>query len=181
MDTRNQPEPLPPEVLKSSQARGIRRPLSVPEQWLLGIVLSAAVLAFCAAGWRDAHPSPAEAAERTSKQAAFANAQKAAAEEYRLKQKRVAAAATAALSIKRSLRNPDSVKWEEILATLDGSTVCMKYRAQNGFGGMNREAAAVVGQRLVLRRDDMVRECSKEPLYDELKDATLLAAKAERE
>lgn len=173
MDTKNQAEP--------PSKRGLRKPLSLAEQWLLGAVLSAAVAAFCAAAWRDAHPSASEAATRASNQAAFANSQKVAAEEYRLKQKRVVAAATAALSIKRSLRNPDSVKWEEILATLDGSTVCVKYRAQNGFGGMNREAAAVVGQRLVLRRDDMIRECSRELLYDEMKDATVLAAKAEHE
>lgn len=49
------------------------------------------------------------------------------------------AAYLSAKALKSSLRNPDSLAFDEILANDDGSVVCMKYRAQNGFGGMNFE------------------------------------------
>ena len=42
-----------------------------------------------------------------------------------------------AKALKASLRNPDSLSFESILANDDGSVICMTYRAQNGFGGMN--------------------------------------------
>ena len=42
-----------------------------------------------------------------------------------------------AKALKSSLRNPDSLSFESILANDDGSVICMKYGAQNGFGGMN--------------------------------------------
>lgn len=45
----------------------------------------------------------------------------------------------AAKAVKASLRNPDSLTIDEILANDDGSVICMTYRAQNGFGGMNIE------------------------------------------
>lgn len=45
----------------------------------------------------------------------------------------------AAKAVKASLRNPDSLSFEQILANDDGSIICMTYRAQNGFGGMNIE------------------------------------------
>jgi len=45
----------------------------------------------------------------------------------------------AAKAVKASLRNPDSLSFEQILANDDGSVVCLTYRAQNGFGGMNIE------------------------------------------
>ena len=45
----------------------------------------------------------------------------------------------AAKAVKASLRNPDSLSFDQILANDDGSIICMTYRAQNGFGGMNIE------------------------------------------
>jgi hypothetical protein len=51
-------------------------------------------------------------------------------------------AQTLVLLIKKAARNPDSVKIESIIVTDDGST-CATYRAQNGFGGMNREQAVL--------------------------------------
>lgn len=41
----------------------------------------------------------------------------------------------------RSVRNPDSLVIEGAWASDDGKTLCIRYRAQNGFGGMNRETA----------------------------------------
>ena len=51
-------------------------------------------------------------------------------------------AQTLVLLIKKAARNPDSVKIESIIVTDDGST-CATYRAQNGFGGINREQAVL--------------------------------------
>jgi hypothetical protein len=48
-----------------------------------------------------------------------------------------------AASIKRSLREPESVQWETILANDDASVMCFLYRARNGFGGMTRENISV--------------------------------------
>lgn len=47
------------------------------------------------------------------------------------------AAYLAAKALKDSLRNPASLHVAEILANDDGSVICMTYRAENGFGGMN--------------------------------------------
>lgn len=39
-------------------------------------------------------------------------------------------------AVKSSLRNPDSFTMSSVIYMKDGS-ICMSYRAQNGFGGMN--------------------------------------------
>jgi hypothetical protein len=41
--------------------------------------------------------------------------------------------------VKEATRNPDSIVWEAISANSDATVVCIKYRGQNGFGGMSRE------------------------------------------
>lgn len=41
-----------------------------------------------------------------------------------------------AKALKSSLRNPDSLSFISIRASADGGVICLKYRAQNGFGGM---------------------------------------------
>lgn len=45
----------------------------------------------------------------------------------------------AATVVKNSMRDPDSLVWENILANDEATVICMEYRARNGFGGMNRE------------------------------------------
>lgn len=47
-----------------------------------------------------------------------------------------------ARSIKAALRNPDSVQWVSFHSDDEANLVCIEYRAQNGFGGMNLEQAA---------------------------------------
>ena len=54
--------------------------------------------------------------------------------------------------IKASLRNPDSLKVTKGIVTDDG-VVCLEYRAQNGFGGMNAEFA-VMDAKLVMHQTD---------------------------
>jgi len=48
---------------------------------------------------------------------------------------RSAKAVAAMMVIKKSLRDPDSVKWESVLVSADTSVVCATYKAKNGFGG----------------------------------------------
>lgn len=50
----------------------------------------------------------------------------------------------AGVVLRESLRNPDSVVWESIRANDDASIICFEYRAQNGFGGMNRGSMAFI-------------------------------------
>jgi len=51
----------------------------------------------------------------------------------------------AANAVKKAQRNPDSLVWEDIYANDDASVICLLYRAQNGFGGMNKEHIVFVG------------------------------------
>lgn len=80
---------------------------------------------------RDQRIAAAEAAKSQEQRSAEAKA-KAEAE------KRHQAAARALIAIKKSLRDPDSVQWDEILVSDDSSTICIGYRAKNGFGGYSR-------------------------------------------
>lgn len=64
-------------------------------------------------------------------------ARAAAAKEDKANAQRGAAAMLAAKALRESLRNPDSLAWVYIRTDDDGNVVCLKYRAQNGFGGMN--------------------------------------------
>jgi hypothetical protein len=67
-----------------------------------------------------------------------------AKEDMQYKQRSEAAVADG-VSLKQSLRDPDSLVFEKILASDDGNVVCVTYRARNGFGGMNRDHAVFNG------------------------------------
>jgi hypothetical protein len=63
-------------------------------------------------------------------------------------------AANLALQLRRSARNPDSFVLERVLIMPSGA-ICTEYRAQNGFGGMSREQALLIGQQfLTVTADD---------------------------
>ena len=55
------------------------------------------------------------------------------------------ATVTDAVSLRQAMRDPDSLVFEKILASDDGGVVCIRYRARNGFGGMDRERATFTG------------------------------------
>lgn len=59
--------------------------------------------------------------------------------------KRALAAFQAKRAIVAAARKPDSVKFDLIGVSDDASLVCVEYRAENGFGGMNREQVAFQG------------------------------------
>lgn len=79
---------------------------------------------------------------------------------------RSAMAVLAVRAIKQNLRNPDSVKWGDVLANDDGSAVCIEYRAQNGYGGMNNEHVVFINGGL--HRDGAAwnKHCANKKLYD---------------
>jgi len=84
------------------------------------------------------------------------------------KERRLTRAVAGALTLKKSMRNPDSFKLASVYLSQNG-TVCYEYRAQNGFGGMNFERAV-----LSKKEDDILikgmegfstrwnRECTKD-------------------
>lgn len=105
----------------------------------------------------DAKPS---APPLTSEQVA-ANALKSKQEDARL-----SGVIAAMRVVKKHLRDPDSLQWAEIGANDDGSVICMRYRAKNGFGGMNVEVASVAKNTLQIGAAAWKRDCTKSPLHD---------------
>ncbi|MDB5582921.1 MAG: zinc ribbon protein [Bradyrhizobium sp.] len=66
------------------------------------------------------------------------NASDAASVEKAAHDARSNIAVSAGQAIKAAVRNPDSLVIEQGLVSDDAKLVCVEYRAQNGFGGMNR-------------------------------------------
>ena len=62
---------------------------------------------------------------------------------------------SAVLTIKGSLRNPDSLNVRQAIYADDGA-ICITYAAQNGFGGMNVERVAFVDG----RTSDYAKTCN---------------------
>lgn len=82
------------------------------------------------------------------------------------KEARFTKTAIAASALKKSLRNPDSLQWDKILANDDASTICLEYRAQNGFGGMNQEFALFRNGKPSQKPEDWNRHCANKELWD---------------
>jgi hypothetical protein len=61
--------------------------------------------------------------------------------------------------LKGAMRNPDSFVVEEVWVT-EKLVACVKYRAQNGFGGMNRDRV-IASSTEVLQDDDSSRFSSR--------------------
>lgn len=93
---------------------------------IAGLIVVFAVKANYDSG-HDTAPAPT-AAERAAKEA---------------EQRRYLAVAIVAKKVKNAMRDPESVVWESIRADEKAETVCLSYRARNGFGGMTREAVTV--------------------------------------
>lgn len=72
-----------------------------------------------------------------------------------------------AKALKSSLRNPDSLSFISIHATADGGVICLKYRAQNGFGGMG------IGHTIFKEGEpsdsaaSWNKDCARKLMYDE--------------
>jgi rRNA maturation endonuclease Nob1 len=77
------------------------------------------------------------------------------------------AAYLSARALKASLRNPDSLAFQSILASDDGSVICIKYRAQNGFGGINLEHVVFKDGNPSQSRSSWQAHCAGKLLVDE--------------
>lgn len=97
---------------------------------------------------QKAPPSPAEIAYQQQQE--------------RLFQKTAIMAAT----IKRGLREPESVQWETIMVNDDGSVMCFLYRARNGFGGMTRESVSFANGKASKETAHWNKHCANKPLND---------------
>ena len=76
------------------------------------------------------------------------------------------AAYLSAKALKAGLRNPGSLDFDEILANDDGSVICMTYRAQNGFGGMNLERVVFRDGKPSQTRASWRANCANKMLFD---------------
>lgn len=54
--------------------------------------------------------------------------------------------------LKKMMRDPNSLVFDRVLYT-DDESVCYEYRAKNGFGGMNKEAAVFSDKGLITNDD----------------------------
>jgi hypothetical protein len=75
----------------------------------------------------------------------------------------VVAAMTA---VKRTLRDPDSVQWESVLANDDATLICIEYRARNGFGGMDSGHIVIDKTSSSRTVSAWNRQCANKPLHD---------------
>lgn len=57
-------------------------------------------------------------------------------------------------NLKKSMRNPDSFKLESAMLIRRTATICYEYRAQNGFGGINKGYAVFSDGRLLTSEHD---------------------------
>jgi len=90
----------------------------------------------------------------------------AAQEARRVEDARRQAVINAARSIKSNLRDPDSLKFQTIVANDDASIMCFAYRARNGFGGMNLEHATIVDNTIYKTSKVWNKHCAKKDLHD---------------
>lgn len=72
----------------------------------------------------------------------------------------------AALALRKSLRDPESLKFDAILATEDASVICFQYRAKNGFGGYVRENIVLVGSEPSTELTTLQKYCQADNLHD---------------
>jgi hypothetical protein len=76
------------------------------------------------------------------------------------------AAYQAARAVRTAARDPASVVFERILADENGQTICLTYRARNGFGGMTREHLTMRGGVGLPRASDWNRHCARKAMFD---------------
>jgi len=93
---------------------------------------------------------------------------------------RIAGAATIARILKKSMRDPDSFKLESVLIMDTTGSVCYKYRARNGFNGLNVEQA-VLSSKGKFKTSDMDgftslwnRECAHKTGSEEVQNVSFL-------
>lgn len=136
--------------------------------WIIALLIGAGVLSSVLSGSKREVEKEASAPTLTPAQIAERDRTKKALEAAYQRQR--LAVASFMLAVKRSARNPATVQWESVGATADGSVVCGKFRAQNGFGGFNKESASWVNEKLSLAAGPWNKYCLKG-----LEDVTAMA------
>lgn len=108
------------------------------------------------AGARAQQQQAVEAKERTGegREEAFEASQHAAQDAASEKEQRDLSRAIITARIMRSaMRNPDSFKLIQVILMPSG-VACFDYRAENGFGGMNRDQAVLYHRTKIVADDD---------------------------
>lgn len=86
---------------------------------------------------------------------------------------RMRAAYLAVNALRASLREPESALFEKVGVDESAATVCLIYRARNGFGGMSRERVVFVDGDPSQRTAVWNKHCARSSLYDLTKIARL--------
>lgn len=89
-----------------------------------------------------------------------------AAAESRLAEQRMQRAGLAGTAIKKTLRDPDSVRWEQIFTSENGELVCIEYRAKNGFGGYEAGVMVLDGKDVFTTSKEWDSRCTGRALFD---------------
>ena len=79
--------------------------------------------------------------------------------------KRYGAAMAVAASLKKAMRDPDTLQFESMRVSNDSSVICTEYRGRNGFGGMTKSVAVFVNGTGGTDAARWNKHCQK-PLYD---------------
>lgn len=86
---------------------------------------------------------------------------------------RRAAAEGVVRGLRDLVRDPDSMVVEQALVSEAGDVVCVRYRARNGFGGMNRELAVLTPDGAGTDAAAWSRHCTG-AMHDELRSVRFL-------
>lgn len=126
---------------------------------LIGIVFAAifGIIVFRVVATNETRPP---APEKTTEQRA------AESERQTAEARRLATVTAMAKTLKDAMRNPPSFVLESAAANDDASVICLAYRAQNGFGGVNREGIVFAGEKLAKDATAWKKHCTDQPLID---------------
>lgn len=81
-------------------------------------------------------------------------------------ERRHLAAVVAMRAIKKTLRDPASVEWEDVLVNDDATVICIVLRAKNGFGGYTRETISIANGEASKAEKAWNKHCSGKSLID---------------
>lgn len=111
---------------------GAAKPKTSLFTWIVAIIGAMWMMGALTSGQPSAPLTPAQMAAKTQE-----DANKAQDADY------WARGQQAMTSVRSAARDPQSVVFENIMITQEKTTVCVVYRARNGFGGMARGVAVV--------------------------------------
>lgn len=118
--------------------KGIKR-----KYFAIAAVVSFLMVGISAPPTKPSEPSkPVDPAVAAAEKEAATKAEATRVAESIMENQRSNAGRQARTAIKNAARNPDSVSFEAVMTNESGSLICVVYRAQNGFGGMNLEQVA---------------------------------------